>query len=147
MIPRKGKPSQARHAEEHRKPFRRTVKWRTGSEGRISCLKRSYGWDRARIDGTEGARIWTGHGRDWSGVMSDHAARAPILTRLWARTPASLIALADDLPVPVLADVLGLSLTTAQRWAALAQRDWAAYIAERVTAISPGDGEELGTTE
>ena len=61
---------------------------------------------------------------------------------------AALITLAEDLPVPVLADVLGLSLTTAQRWAALAQRDWAAYIAERVTAMSsPRDGDELGTTE
>jgi len=38
------------------------VKWRTGSEGRISTLKRGYGWDRTRLDGTEGARIWTGHG-------------------------------------------------------------------------------------
>ena len=54
--------SQARRAEEHRKAFRRTIKWRTGSEGRISYLKRGYGWDRTRIDGTEGARIWTGHG-------------------------------------------------------------------------------------
>jgi transposase, IS5 family len=62
VIPRKGKPSEARRAEEHRKAFRRTVKWRTGCEGRISCLKRGYGWDRSRIDGTEGARIWTGHG-------------------------------------------------------------------------------------
>ena len=62
VIPRKGKPSQARRAEEHRKAFRRTVKWRTGSEGRISYLKRGYGWDRTRIDTTEGARIWTGHG-------------------------------------------------------------------------------------
>ena len=62
VIPRKGKPSAARRAKEHRKAFRRTVKWRTGSEGRISHLKRGYGWDRARIDGTEGARIWTGHG-------------------------------------------------------------------------------------
>jgi IS5 family transposase len=62
VIPRKGKPSQARRTEEHRKAFRRTVKWRTGSEGRISNLKRGYGWDRTRIDGTEGARIWTGHG-------------------------------------------------------------------------------------
>ncbi len=42
--------------------FRRTVKWRTGCEGRISHLKRNYGWDRAMIDTTEGARIWTGHG-------------------------------------------------------------------------------------
>ena len=62
VIPRKGKPSQARRAEEHRPAFRRTIKWRTGSEGRISTLKRGYGWDRTRIDGTEGARIWTGHG-------------------------------------------------------------------------------------
>ena len=62
VIPRKGKPSQARRAEEHRPAFRRTIKWRTGSEGRISTLKRGYGWDRTRIDGTEGTRIWTGHG-------------------------------------------------------------------------------------
>jgi IS5 family transposase len=42
--------------------IRRTIKWRTGSEGRISTLKRGYGWDRTRIDDTEGTRIWTGHG-------------------------------------------------------------------------------------
>ena len=36
VIPRKGRPSQARRAEEHRKAFRRTIKWRTGSEGRTS---------------------------------------------------------------------------------------------------------------
>ena len=62
VIPRKGKPSAARRAEEHRPAFRRTIKWRTGCEGRISTLKRQYAWDRTRIDGTEGARIWTGHG-------------------------------------------------------------------------------------
>jgi IS5 family transposase len=62
VIPRKGKPSAARRAEEHKPAFRRTVKWRTGVEGRISTLKRGYGWDRTRIDGTEGARIWVGHG-------------------------------------------------------------------------------------
>jgi len=62
VIPRKGRPSKARQAQEHRRAFRRTVKWRTGSEGRISTLKRGYGWDRTRIDSTEGARIWAGHG-------------------------------------------------------------------------------------
>ncbi len=62
VIPRKGKPSAARRAAEHRPAFRRTVKWRTGIEGRISTLKRGYGWDRTRIDGTEGAKIWIGHG-------------------------------------------------------------------------------------
>jgi len=60
VIPRKGKPGKARQAAEHTPAFRRTVKWRTGSEGRISSLKRGYGWDRTRLDGTEGARIWTG---------------------------------------------------------------------------------------
>lgn len=62
VIPRKGKPGTARQATEHRPAFRRTIKWRTGCEGRISTLKRGYGWDRARLDGTEGTRIWTGHG-------------------------------------------------------------------------------------
>jgi IS5 family transposase len=62
VIPRKGKPGKDRQAAEHRPAFRRTVKWRTGSEGRISTLKRGYGWDRTRLDSLEGARIWTGHG-------------------------------------------------------------------------------------
>jgi len=62
VIPRKGKPGVARQAEEHRRAFRHHIKWRTGIEGRISTLKRGYGWDRARLDTTEGARIWTGHG-------------------------------------------------------------------------------------
>jgi IS5 family transposase len=62
VIPRKGRPSKARQAVERRPAFRRTVKWRTGCEGRISHLKRTYGWDRSMIDTTEGARIWTGHG-------------------------------------------------------------------------------------
>jgi IS5 family transposase len=60
--PRKGKPGLARQAVEHRRAFRGHLKWRTGIEGRISTLKRGYGWDRTRIDSTEGARIWTGHG-------------------------------------------------------------------------------------
>jgi IS5 family transposase len=29
------------------------VKWRTGSEGRISCLKRDFGWNRNQIDGLD----------------------------------------------------------------------------------------------
>ena len=62
VIPRKGKPGKARQGEEHRPAFRKTVKWRTGSEGRISSLKRGYSWDRTRLDGTDGARIWTGYG-------------------------------------------------------------------------------------
>ena len=62
VIPRKGKPSQARRADEHRKAFRRTIKWRTGCEGRIGTLKRGYGWDRTRLDSFQGAKTWTGQG-------------------------------------------------------------------------------------
>ena len=62
VIPRKGRPGAARQHVEKRRSFRRTIKWRTGCEGRISTLKRNYGWDRSRVDSTEGARIWAGHG-------------------------------------------------------------------------------------
>ena len=61
-IPRKAKVSAARRSIEHSRGFRKLVKWRTGCEGRISYLKRGYGWDRTRLDGREGAAIWCGHG-------------------------------------------------------------------------------------
>jgi IS5 family transposase len=61
-IPRKGAPGAARQAHEHTRPFRRLVKWRTGSEGRISHLKHGYGWDRTRMDGIQGAKTWCGYG-------------------------------------------------------------------------------------
>ena len=41
-IPRRSKPSAARREFEHRRAFRDKIKWRTGSEGRINHLKRSY---------------------------------------------------------------------------------------------------------
>ena len=61
-IPRKGTPGAARQAHEHTRSFRRLVKWRTGSEGRISHLKHRYGWDRTLMDGIDGARSWCGQG-------------------------------------------------------------------------------------
>jgi transposase, IS5 family len=61
-IPRQAKTSAARKTIEHSRVFHRLVKWRTGSEGRISYLKRGYGWDRTRLDGRQGAAIWCGHG-------------------------------------------------------------------------------------
>jgi IS5 family transposase len=61
-IPRQGKISPARKATEHSRSFRKLVKWRTGSEGRISYLKHSYGWDRTHLDTRQGAAIWCGHG-------------------------------------------------------------------------------------
>jgi transposase, IS5 family len=61
-IPRRAKISPTRRAVEHTRAFRTLVKWRTGCEGRISYLKRGYGWDRTRLDGRQGASIWCGHG-------------------------------------------------------------------------------------
>jgi transposase, IS5 family len=62
VIPRTGKTSKARQAYERRRSFRREVKWRTGCEGRVSNLKRNYGWERTRIDTIQGARTWAGYG-------------------------------------------------------------------------------------
>ena len=61
-IPRQSKPGAARRAFEHRRAFRDKIKWRTGSEGRINHLKRSYGWNRTHLTGIDGARTWCGHG-------------------------------------------------------------------------------------
>ncbi len=60
-IPRQATTSAARKAIEHSRGFRKLVKWRTGCEGRISYLKRCYGWDRTRLDGRQGAATWCGH--------------------------------------------------------------------------------------
>jgi IS5 family transposase len=61
-IPRQATTSAARKKLEHSRSFHKLVKWRTGSEGRISYPKRGYGWDRTRLDGRQGATIWCGHG-------------------------------------------------------------------------------------
>jgi transposase, IS5 family len=43
-----------------RRTQRRMQRYRTGAEGRVSHLKRSYGMDRSRLKGDEGQHIWTG---------------------------------------------------------------------------------------
>jgi IS5 family transposase len=62
VIPRKGKPGRARQAVEHSPEFRELVKWRTGCEGRISHLKRRYGWNRSLVDGPDRTATWCGYG-------------------------------------------------------------------------------------
>jgi len=61
-IPRKGKPGKARRAVESARGFRILVKWRTGSEGRVSHLKHSFGFERTMLDGIVGAKTWCGWG-------------------------------------------------------------------------------------
>ena len=53
---------------------------------------------------------------------------------------AALSALAADLPAPVLADLLGLSITAATRWGAVAAKDNADYLAARISHPPPASG-------
>ena len=50
----------------------------------------------------------------------------------------ALCELAADLPAPVLAELLGLSVGTATRWTTLAGRDWTDYLATRAQALPSG---------
>ena len=61
-IPRTGKPSAARVTVERGDVFVAATKRRTGSERRVSHLKRDLDWARTRLRDHDGARIWCGHG-------------------------------------------------------------------------------------
>ncbi|WP_129307127.1 hypothetical protein [Streptomyces sp. L2] len=50
----------------------------------------------------------------------------------------ALCELAGDLPAPVLAELLGLSVGTATRWTTLAGRDWSDYLTARAEDLSIG---------
>ena len=62
VLPRRGPKSPARRAYEHQRWFRRGQRWRVGSEGRISVLKRRNGLDRCRYHGEDGMNRWVGLG-------------------------------------------------------------------------------------
>lgn len=67
-------PGIARQKQQRAPGFVKLVKWRTGSEARISRLKRDYGWARTRIDGSAGAQTWCG----W-GVLAHNATKINVL--------------------------------------------------------------------
>jgi len=48
------------------------------------------------------------------------------------------LALAAELPASVLADLTGISISTAERWSQWAKRDWAAYLGQRATDVNAG---------
>src|SRR6266436_6513858 len=62
VLPRRGPKSLARRAYERQRWFRRGQRWRVGSEGRISVLKRRHGLDRCRYHGEDGMHRWVGLG-------------------------------------------------------------------------------------
>lgn len=61
-LPKTGKKSDAERAKERSRWFRRLQRFRAGGEGRISVLKRQYGWRRSHLRGLAGVQTWVGWG-------------------------------------------------------------------------------------
>ena len=61
-IPNRSTKSLERKREQRKRWFRNGQKWRTGSEGRISVVKRRHGLDRCRYKGYLGMNRWVGLG-------------------------------------------------------------------------------------
>jgi IS5 family transposase len=62
VLPKTGRLSPERQQHEKQRWFRRGMRFRSGSEGRISVLKRCYGLDRCLNHGEEGFGRWVGWG-------------------------------------------------------------------------------------
>jgi len=61
-VPNRNTKIPERKREQKKRWFRNGQKWRTGSEGRISVVKRRHGLDRCRYKGDTGMRRWVGLG-------------------------------------------------------------------------------------
>ncbi|HEX9772437.1 MAG TPA: transposase, partial [Steroidobacteraceae bacterium] len=61
-IPNRSTQSAQRKRLQKKRWFRNAQKWRTGSEGRISLLKRRHGLNRCRYKGLPGIKRWVGLG-------------------------------------------------------------------------------------
>jgi IS5 family transposase len=58
--PNRSSTSAQRKRLQKKRWFRNAQKWRTGSEGRISLLKRRHGLNRCRYKGMPGIERWVG---------------------------------------------------------------------------------------
>lgn len=61
-IPNRSTKSAERKKLQKKRWFRNGQKWRTGSEGRISLVKRRHGLNRCRYTGQQGMKRWVGLG-------------------------------------------------------------------------------------
>lgn len=61
-VPSRNSKSVERRRHQKQRWFRKGQKWRTGSEGRISLLKRRHGLNRCRYRGDAGMQRWVGLG-------------------------------------------------------------------------------------
>jgi IS5 family transposase len=62
VLPRRGPPAGRGPAPPRQRWYRRGLQWRTGSEGRISAVKRCHGLRRCRYRGEAGMERWVGLG-------------------------------------------------------------------------------------
>lgn len=81
VLPTLGPKSAARRAHERQRWFRRGMRWRVGSEGRITVLKRRHDLQRCRYHGADGMARAVGLGVIASNLLSiaahaDRRARA-----------------------------------------------------------------------
>jgi len=74
-VPNRSTKSPECKREQNKRWFRNGQKWRTGSEGRISVVKRRHGLDCCRYKGDNGMRRWVG----WGVVGDNLLLIAPIL--------------------------------------------------------------------
>ena len=61
-VPSQSTKSEQRKRKQKQRWFKKAQKWRTGSEGRISVLKRRHGLGRSRYKGQQGMKRWVGLG-------------------------------------------------------------------------------------
>ena len=78
-IPNRSTKSPERKREQKKRWFRQGQKWRTGSEGRISVVKRRHGLNRSRYRGEAGIKRWVG-----LGVIADNLVN---ISRAMANQP------------------------------------------------------------
>ena len=78
-IPNRSTKSPERKREQKKRWFRNGQKWRTGSEGRISVVKRRHGLNRSRYKGDAGMKRWVG-----LGVIADNLVN---ISRAVAKQP------------------------------------------------------------
>ncbi len=60
--PKRGQLSASRKAHQGQRWFRGGLRWRVGSEARVSALKRRQGLDRCLYHGLDGMNRWVGFG-------------------------------------------------------------------------------------
>jgi IS5 family transposase len=80
-VPNRSTKSAQRKRLEKKRWFRNAQKWRTGSEGRISLLKRRHGLNRCRYKGLPGIQRWVGLGVIADNLINIGHALAPSAER------------------------------------------------------------------